>query len=290
MSDAADELTAEVLRRLDAAPDPRLREVLRAAVRHLHGFAREVNLTPAEWAAGIAFLTAVGHTTTDERQEFILLSDTLGLSSFVETIAHPTADGATEATVLGPFHVPGAPWRANGDTIAVSDPGGTPALVRGTVRSTDGGPLAGAVLDVWQTASNGRYDVQDPEQPRGNMRGRFRTGADGSYAVRTSRPVRYAVPDDGPVGALLRASGRHPWRAAHLHVIVSADGHRPVTTHLFDAANEYLDSDTVFGVRGSLVKDFVPQPDGTLLVEHDFVLRPAGPRTAGPGPASGRGR
>jgi catechol 1,2-dioxygenase len=272
MTDAADELTAEVLARLEAAPDARLREVLRAAVRHLHAFAREVRLTPDEWTAGIAFLTVVGHLTTDERQEFILLSDTMGLSSLVETIAHP-GDGATESTILGPFYVPGAPWREPGDSIALADPGGEPAVVRGRVRSTDGTPLRGAVLDVWQTASNGLYDVQDPGQPRGNMRGRFRTGDDGGYLFRTSRPVSYPIPDDGPVGRLLRASGRHPWRAAHIHVIVSAPGHRPVTTHLFDAANEYLDSDTVFGVRPGLVKEFVPQPDGTTLVEHDFVLR-----------------
>ena len=270
-----EDLTSEVLARLEAAPDPRLREVLRAAVRHLHAFAREVRLTPDEWMAGIEFLTAVGRITTAERQEFILLSDTLGLSSLVESLAHDHGDGATESTILGPFHVPDAPWRAAGDTVAVADPGGTPVVVRGRVLSTDGRPLAAAVLDVWQTASNGLYDVQDPGQPRGNMRGRFRTDADGGYVFRTSRPVSYPIPDDGPVGRLLRASGRHPWRAAHIHVIASADGHRPVTTHLFDAANEYLDSDTVFGVRDSLVKDFTPTPDGTFLVTHDFVLRPA---------------
>ena len=272
-SDPAGELTREVLDRVEATPDARLREVLQAAVRHLHGFAREVGLSPAEWAAGIQFLTAVGHMSDDQRQEVILLSDTLGLSSLVETIAHPT-DAATEATVLGPFYVPGAPWRASGDSIAVADPGGTPTLVRGRVRGGSG-PLAGAVLDVWQCASNGLYDVQDPGQPQGNMRGRFRTDDDGSFLFRTSRPVSYTIPDDGPVGVLLRASGRHPWRAAHIHVIVSADGHEPVTTHLFDAADSYLDSDAVFGVRASLIKEFVMQPDGGTLVEHDFVLRAA---------------
>ncbi len=269
----AAELTAEVLGRLDAAPDPRLREVLQAAVRHLHGFATEVRLTPSEWVAGIGFLTEVGHLSDDRRQEFILLSDTLGLSSLVETLAHEQPDGATESTILGPFYRPDAPWRELGDSIAVDDPGGVPALVRGRVRSTDGEPLAGAVLDVWQTASNGRYDVQDPDQPPGNMRGRFRAAADGSFTFRTSRPVSYPIPDDGPVGRLLRASGRHPWRAAHIHVIVTAEGHEPVTTHLFDAENPYLDSDTVFGVRAGLVDRFRPGADGTMLVEHDFVLR-----------------
>ncbi|GIF66539.1 6-chlorohydroxyquinol-1,2-dioxygenase [Asanoa ishikariensis] len=273
-SDPAASLTREVLERMAGTPDPRLREVLDAAVRHLHGFAREVGLTPAEWAAGIRFLTAVGHMSDDQRQEFILLSDTLGLSSLIETIAHP-ADAATEATVLGPFYVPGAPWRAAGDSIAVADPGGVPTLVRGRVRTFGGSALSGAVLDVWQCASNGMYDVQDPAQPRGNMRGRFRADDGGQFVFRTSRPVSYTVPDDGPVGVLLRASGRHPWRAAHIHVIVSADGHDPVTTHLFDAEDSNLDSDAVFGVRASLVKEFVPQPDGSTLVEHDFVLRAA---------------
>jgi protocatechuate 3,4-dioxygenase beta subunit len=271
-----EDLTSEVLARLEAAADARLREVLRAAVRHLHAFAQEVRLTPDEWMAGIEFLTAVGRITTAERQEFILLSDTMGLSSLVERLAHSEegGDGATESTILGPFYVPDAPWRASGDSVAVVDPGAEPVVVRGRVRSTDGRPLPAAVLDIWQAASNGLYDVQDPAQPRGNMRGRFRTDADGGYVFRTSRPVSYPIPDDGPVGRLLRASGRHPWRAAHIHVIASADRHRPVTTHLFDAANEFLDSDTVFGVRDSLVKDFTPTPDGTLLVTHDFVLRP----------------
>ncbi|MEV4622516.1 dioxygenase [Asanoa sp. NPDC049573] len=272
-TDPAGELTREVLDRIEGAPDARLREVLQAAVRHLHGFAREVSLSPAEWLAGIRFLTAVGRMSDDQRQELILLSDTLGLSSLVETIAHPV-DAATDATVLGPFYVPGAPWRAAGDSIAVADPGGSPCVVRGLVRGASG-PLAGAVLDAWQCASNGLYDVQDPGQPPGNMRGRFRTGDDGSFVFRTSRPVSYPIPDDGPVGVLLRASGRHPWRAAHIHVIVSADGHEPVTTHLFDAASSYLDSDAVFGVRASLVKEFLAQPDGSTLVEHDFVLRAA---------------
>ncbi|GIF45887.1 hydroxyquinol 1,2-dioxygenase [Asanoa ferruginea] len=272
-SDPAGDLTRQVLDRVAATPDARLREVLRAAVRHLHGFAREVDLTPAEWLAGIEFLTAVGRLSDERRQEFILLSDTLGLSSLVETIAHP-ADAATEATVLGPFYVPDAPWRALGDSIAVADPGGVPTLVRGQVRGGSA-PLAGAVLDVWQCASNGLYDVQDVSQPQGNMRGRFRTDPSGGFVFRTSRPVSYTIPDDGPVGVLLRATGRHPWRAAHIHVIVSADGHQPVTTHLFDAAGSYLDSDAVFGVRASLIKEFVMQPDGSTLVEHDFVLRAA---------------
>ncbi len=271
-----DELTAKVVARLDTTPDPRLREVVQAAVRHLHAFAREVGLTEAEWLAGIQFLTAVGQMSDDRRQEFILLSDTLGLSSLVDIVAHGADEHATESTILGPFYVPGAPWRELGDSIAESDDAGAPTQVTGSVRSVDGSPLRGAVLDIWQTASNGLYAVQDDAQPDGNLRGRFRPADDGRYGFWTVRPVSYAIPDDGPVGRLLRACGRHPWRAAHIHAIVSAADHLPVTTHIFDRDNEYLESDTVFGVKGSLIEDFVPQPDGSYLVQHDFVLRPVG--------------
>ena len=267
-----DELTAEVLSRLEGTPDPRLREIVQAAVRHLHAFAREVRLTDAEWLVGIQFLTAVGQMCDDKRQECILLSDTLGLSSLVDLITHGADEQATESTILGPFYSTGAPWREAGASIAEDDPG-DPTLVSGTVRSTDGTPLPGAVLDIWQTSSNGMYAVQDNDQPEGNLRGRFRSGPDGGYAFRTVRPVSYSIPDDGPVGRLLRACGRHPWRASHVHAIVSAEGHVPVTTHIFDRENEYLESDTVFGVKQSLIEDFVPQPDGSFAVHRDFVLR-----------------
>jgi catechol 1,2-dioxygenase len=267
-------LTEEVLARLDATPDDRLRTVMRAAVRHLHGFASEVRLTEAEWSAGIRFLTEVGGMCDDKRQEFILLSDTLGLSSLVDMIAHHERDGATESTVLGPFYRPEAPWRELGASIVDGGPPGEDLTVRGQVRSTDGTPLAGAVLDVWQTAPNGLYDVQDPEQPAYNLRGRFRADADGGYRFHTVRPVDYPVPADGPVGALLAATGRHPWRAAHVHAVVTADGHAALTSHIFDSASRYLDSDTVFGVRDGLVRDAVADPDGPgLLIEHDIVLR-----------------
>jgi catechol 1,2-dioxygenase len=267
-------LTAEVVVRLDATPDPRLREVMQALVRHLHAFAREVRLTNAEWLAGVRFLTATGQMCDDNRQEVILLSDTLGLSSLVETINHDA--GGTEATVLGPFYVPGSPWRERGEsTVTWSGTTGQPALLTGRVLSSDGTPVPGAVLDVWQNDASGFYAVQQPDvQPADNLRGRYRADAEGRYEVRTVRPVPYAVPDDGPVGKLLGITGRHPWRAAHIHVIVSADGFQPVTTHVFDSASDYLDSDTVFGVKDSLVRDFVDQPDGSCVVEYDFVLRP----------------
>jgi protocatechuate 3,4-dioxygenase beta subunit len=272
------DLTAEVLRRLDATPDARLREVMQALVRHLHGFAREVRLTEAEWVAGVHFLTATGQRCDPSRQEFILLSDTLGLSSLVDHINHAGDDpAATEPTILGPFYVPGAPWRESGASMVTwNDTTGQPARLCGRVLGTDGIPLAGAVLDLWQNDGSGFYAVQQPDvQPADNLRGRYRADDRGRYDVRTVRPVPYPIPADGPVGQLLQVTGRHPWRAAHLHAIVRADGYVPVVTHVFDAASDYLDSDTVFGVKGSLVKRFADQPDGSCLLEHDFVLRPA---------------
>ncbi len=280
-------LTAEVLRAYDATPDPRLREILGSLVRHLHAFVTETSLTSDEWLAGIRFLTETGHKCDEVRQEFILLSDTLGVSSLVDLIADLAggAAGATESTVLGPFYVPGAPRRRRGENIGrASD--GEPALVRGRVTDTAGLPLAGAALDVWQAAANGLYDVQDPGQPPYNLRGVFTTGADGSYELRTVRPVSYPIPTDGPVGRLLAAAGRHAWRAAHIHAIVSAAGYRSVTTHVFDADNRYLASDTVFGVKDSLVKPFRPAGPGDpgdvgYVAEMDFALAPAAPGEPG---------
>jgi protocatechuate 3,4-dioxygenase beta subunit len=271
-----EQLTAEVVARLAATPDPRLREVMQALVRHLHAFAREVRLTESEWLTGVRFLTATGQTCDDVRQEFILLSDTLGLSSLVDLINHAADDEAlTEPTILGPFYVPGSPWRERGASMVEYDDGGAPAVLRGRVLDTDGRPVPGAVLDVWQNAATGFYAVQQPDvQPATNLRGRYRSDADGSFEIRTVRPVPYPIPDDGPVGQLLTDTGRHPWRAAHVHAIVSADGYVPVQTHIFDADTDYLDSDTVFGVKESLVRDFVVGDDGIAVCETDVVLRP----------------
>lgn len=246
----------QVLASFDNCPDPRLRELVAALVRHLHEFALEESLTEAEWLAAIRFLTDVGHITTDRRQEFILLSDTLGLSMLVDLIHHGSGGGATESTVLGPFYVEGSPWRSNGDAIT-DDLGAQPLLVSGHVRDTAGLPLPGATVDVWQNATNRLYAVQDGAQTPENLRGRFRTDADGAFAFRTVRPVDYPIPDDGPVGRMLHATGRHPWRPAHIHFIISAEGYVPVTTHVFDSESPYLDSDAVFGVKQSLVRKFV---------------------------------
>jgi protocatechuate 3,4-dioxygenase beta subunit len=269
-------LTSEVIRRLAATPDERLRTVMQALVRHLHSFVTEVRLTDAEWAAGIRFLTATGQLSDESRQEFVLLSDTLGVSTLVDLVNHGGEDEQlTETTILGPFYVPDSPWRDLGASMVEYDDGGEPAVLRGMVRSVSGQPIAGATLDVWQNAATGYYAVQQPDvQPATNLRGRYRSDADGRFRIRTVRPVPYPIPDDGPVGKLVAATGRHPWRAAHIHAIVSANGYLPVVTHVFDSQSDYLGSDTVFGVKQSLIRDFVPDEEGVLECEHDFVLHP----------------
>ncbi|GIE95705.1 intradiol ring-cleavage dioxygenase [Paractinoplanes rishiriensis] len=241
-------------------PDPRLREVMGALVRHLHALVKEVELTEPEWAAAIDFLTRTGQACDTVRQEFILLSDVLGVSMLVESINHRTGGTATESTVLGPFHVVESPPRALGDTIAL-DGKGTPCLVSGRVTGPDGEPVPGAQVDVWQANDDGFYDVQQPDvQPARNLRGLFTADADGRYWFTSVVPRYYPIPADGPVGQLLGATGRHPYRPAHLHFIVSAPGFRPVTTHVFVADSPYLDSDAVFGVKDSLVRE-VPEVD-----------------------------
>ena len=269
-----DQLTDEVVGRLEATPDPRLREVMQALVRHVHAFAREVRLTDEEWLRGIRFLTATGDITDAVRQEFILLSDTLGLSSLVDLINHSDVDSlATEPTILGPFYVPESPWREFGASMVEYDDGGEPAILRGVVRDDGGTPVAGAVIDVWQNAATGFYADQQPaEQPATNLRVRYGSDALGRFEIRTVRPVPYPIPDDGPVGRLLQDTGRHPWRAAHIHLKATADGFTPLTTHLFDRASDYLDSDTVFGVKEALIEDFVADADGGLVCEHDVAV------------------
>jgi protocatechuate 3,4-dioxygenase beta subunit len=244
----------------EGTPNPRLRDVLTALVRHLHDFVKDVELTEEEWGSAIDFLTRTGQMSNELRQEFILLSDVLGVSMLVETINHRTGGTSTESTVLGPFHMVESPPRQLGDDIAL-DGKGTPCLVSGQVTGQDGEPLAGAEVDVWQTNEDGFYDVQQPGiQPAGNLRGLFTADADGRFWFRSVVPRYYPIPDDGPVGQLLAATGRHPNRPAHLHFIVAAPGYRPVTTHVFVAGSPYLDSDAVFGVKESLVRD-VPEVD-----------------------------
>ncbi|MGW3093149.1 intradiol ring-cleavage dioxygenase [Streptomyces sp. NPDC001102] len=260
-------VTDEAVNSLAGTADPRLRELLTGLIRHLHAFARETRLTQEEWERAVAFLTATGQTCTDTRQEFILLSDVLGMSMLVETINGDRAPGATESTVLGPFHMTASPARPLGANIDLVG-GGEPCVVSGRVVSGDGTPLPGAAIDVWQADGNGFYDVQRPDlQPPGNGRGLFTADAEGRFRFRTCVPSPYPIPTDGPVGDLLRATGRHPYRPAHIHFIASADGHTPVTTHIFVAGSDYLDSDAVFAVKSSLVQDFALTDDPSLARE-----------------------
>lgn len=255
-----DDITAEVLRRFERTPDPRLRDIMLSLTRHIHAFVKDVRLHEGEWWKAIEFLTATGQMCSDKRQEFILLSDTMGVSMLVDLISNGKPAGATESTVFGPFYREGGPELPEGGNIAAgiqeTADSGTPTIVTGRVLDMDGNPIAGAMLDVWQADPDGLYDSQRPDLEELHMRGIFHTDAAGRYLIRTTRPVHYQIPTDGPVGAMLAATDRHPWRPAHIHFKVTADGYSPLTTHLFDNVDEYLDSDAVFGVKDSLICDF----------------------------------
>lgn len=268
-----DNITQAVIARLARTPDPRLREVMTSLVQHLHAFARDVKLTEQEWFTGIEFLTEVGHKTDDKRQEFILLSDTLGLSMLTVAMNNDKPPGCTEATVFGPFHVQDAPRYENGADIS-NGAKGEPCLVRGRVLGLEGEAVAGATIDVWQADAAGNYDVQYEGLGHHQARGVLRSGADGRFEFRSVLAESYPIPDDGPVGRLLRATARHSWRPAHLHFMIVADGYERLVTHVFRSGDQYLDSDAVFGVRESLVADWPRQADGSYLLEYDFVLNP----------------
>ena len=278
-------ITQAVIGRLATCEDPRFVRIMTSLVTHLHDFVREVSLTESEWFTAIQFLTDVGKACTDKRQEFILLSDTLGVSTLVITLNHPADYGSVESTVQGPFYWEGAPELPRGSNLAQGVKG-EPAFYSGRVLSTDGRPLANALLDIWSGDGEGNYDMQIPGETGMKARGRIRTDAEGRYWFRSIRPTFYPVPTDGPVGQMLRKMGRHPYRPGHVHMIVSAPGHLPATTHLFVAGSRYLDSDAVFGMKESLVAQFErhppgPGPDGERLdtpfytVSYDFRLRPA---------------
>ena len=287
MSDNTEEqITQNVLASMAACPDDRLLTVMNSLTTHLHAFIREVGLTQEEWTQGIQFLTRTGWMCDDKRQEFILLSDITGVTMLVDAINHPLSDNATESTIFGPFYREGAQELPMGATISM-DGRGEPAVVMGRVLSTAGTPIANALLDIWETDENGLYEQQDPEQPDMNLRGKFRTDAEGRYCFVGIRPVSYPIPDDGPVGQLLRALGRHPFRPAHIHALVSAEGYVPVTTHLFVKGDPYLDSDAVFGTKDSLVVDFMRHDSAEeaarfnvtapfYMVNYDFVLKSVG--------------
>ena len=268
-----DNITQAVLARLAETPDPRLKEIMTSLVQHLHAFAREVKLTEGEWFQGIEFLTRVGHITDDKSQEFILLSDTLGLSMLTVAMNNDKPAGCTEATVFGPFYVEDAPSFDLGEDVA-RGAAGEPCDVRGAVRGLNGEAVPGAEIHVWQADAEGKYDVQRPGGGH-QARGVLHANRDGRYHFRSILAEAYPIPDDGPVGDMLRATRRHPWRPAHLHFMIKAPGYETLITHVFRNGDRYLDSDAVFGVRQSLVADWVKQPDGKYLVEYDFVLQPA---------------
>ena len=268
-----DNITQAVIARLADTPDPRLKEIMTSLVQHLHAFAREVKLTEEEWFQGIDFLTRTGHITDDKRQEFILLSDTLGLSMLTIAMNNEKPAGCTESTVFGPFYVEGAPAFDLGEDVA-NGAAGIPCVVRGTVRGRDGEPVPGAEIHVWQADAEGKYDVQRAGLDGHQARGVLHADGQGRYHFRSILAEAYPIPDDGPVGDMLRATRRHPWRPAHLHFMIKAPGYETLITHVFRNGDAYLDSDAVFGVRQSLVADWVKQPDGRYLVEYDFVLAP----------------
>jgi hydroxyquinol 1,2-dioxygenase len=255
-------ITDAVLDRFETCADPRLKEILGSLVRHLHAFVEETRLTEAEWMKGIEFLTATGHMSGPKRQEFILLSDTLGVSMLTVAQNHAQPAGTTQATVFGPFHVEGAPRYRQGADIANGAPG-EPLFVDATVRGPHGEPVQGATVDVWQADEDGYYDVQYQDLAQHRARGVLDTDAEGAVRFRTILPVAYPVPTDGPVGQMLVASGRHPWRPAHVHFRIRAPGYHTLITHVFRAGDPYLDSDVVFGVRESLVADYVAHAPGT---------------------------
>jgi hydroxyquinol 1,2-dioxygenase len=267
-------LTAEVLHRIRKTRNPRLKKVMASLIRHLHSFVRDVKPTQEEWFKGIQFLTGTGHWSTGKRQEFILMSDTLGVSMLVDALNYRASAGTTESTVLGPFHREKAPEYPLGANIAKNPADGVPCRVTGTVRDRSGRPIPGAKLDVWQAGADGFYDSQKGDAM--NLRGVFRADGKGRFHFRCVRPEFYPVPHDGPVGKMLTATGRHPMRPPHLHFWITAKGYKPLITHLFVKGGRYLDSDAVFGVKPELIIDFRKGKDGVAVASYDFVLMKAG--------------
>ena len=271
---AEDEITRTAMQRVEESAEGRMRDIMLSLTRHLHGFIREIEPTEEEWLAAIRFLTETGQKCDERRQEFILLSDTLGASMLVDAINNRKPAGATESSVLGPFYQEGAPAYENGADLADEKTDGERVLVSGKVVDLDGAPIAGAVLDIWQTAPNAVYAAQDANGSF-NLCGRLTTGGDGRYWFHTRKPVSYTIPGDGPVGAMLDAAGRHNWRPAHIHFMLSAPGYETLVTQLFTDDDPYLGTDAVFGVKDSLVVHYEPSGDG-LRLDHDFVMTASG--------------
>jgi protocatechuate 3,4-dioxygenase beta subunit len=283
MHEVFPELTEDVIGRMRNA-DLRIRELMTLLIRHLHAFVREAALTQDEWRTAIDFLTRAGQMCSETRQEFILLSDILGVSMLVDAINHESGDGITDSTVLGPFYAGPQRELAKGQSILLREEHGEPLIMRGRVANEAGTPIERAKIEVWQTAPNQLYDVQDAEQPRGHLRATFHTDASGEYEFRTVMPVSYPIPSDGPAGQLLQKLGRHPFRPAHVHFMISAPGYCTLVTHLFLAGDKYLQSDAVFGVKPSLIVK-PERADGVQTITFDFGL--AGSNPKGQAPAAG---
>lgn len=278
-------ITDAVLQSIDGTQDARLKELLSVFIRKAHEAVRETELTHDEWAALTDFLRRAGEISSEQRNEFILLSDIFGITSLVDLVSAGDNPDSTAPSVLGPFYVPNAPLLSPGDDM-VADNDGDRVVIRGRVLSADGEPLAGAMLEFWQNAANGLYSNMDPAQDDNNLRCRMLTDNNGAYSFSTIRPVPYEVPDDGPGGEFIRATGRHCWRPAHLHVKVQADNHDDLVTELFNTQDEYIEEDAVFGVRSSLVVPFDRAPTSEEstryahvakpfhMVDFDFVLQP----------------
>lgn len=269
------DITDAVIASIAKTPDLRMKKIMTSLVKHLHSFAQDVSLTEEDLFKGIKFLTNVGQKCDDKRQEFILLSDVLGLSMLTVLMNNKKPKTCTEATVLGPFFVEGAPEYEHGDDVA-NGASGKPCIVRGSVKGLDGKPIHNAIIEVWQADDEGNYDVQYDNLDHAQGRGRFKSGSDGKFHFKTVVAEPYPIPHDGPVGDLLEATSRHPWRPAHLHFMIKAKGYETLITHVFRKDDPYLDSDAVFGVRESLIADWAEQPDGIYAMKYDFVLNPEG--------------
>jgi protocatechuate 3,4-dioxygenase beta subunit len=267
------DLTEDVVGRIAATADARVREVMELLIRHLHAFVREASLSHEEWRNAIEFLTRSGKMCSESRQEFILLSDILGVSTLVDAVNNRAGVGLTDSTVLGPFYAGRQRELARGETILLREEDDPPLIVEGTVTSQNRKPVRDALVEVWQTAPNQLYDVQDDAQPEGHLRASFRTDERGNFSFRSILPVSYPIPDDGPAGQLLQLMGRHPFRPAHVHFMISASGHRTLVTHLFLCGDPYLDSDAVFGVKPSLI--VTPEErNGSHRIVYHFGLEP----------------
>jgi len=272
--DGADSITGIVLRAMARTPDERLRTVMESLVRHLHAFVRETRPTEEEFERGIDFIVRLGQATGPEKNEGILASDLLGVSTLVMLLNNAIGRGETDAALLGPFWRGNSPVCSNGDSIARDAREGEPLEVHGEVRDLQGHPVAGAVVDVWQASPVGLYENQDPAQPEHNLRGRFETDAQGRFHFRSVKPAGYPVPLDGPCGELLRAQDRHPYRPAHIHFMISREGFKTLITQVFDNSDNCIAADVVFGVTPALSGDFRKQANGAWRLDYRFVMQP----------------